>query len=83
MNNNLIKFPQYRKYKNNLSYFKIIDERIFIEVQVIGSKYFVNQVEAKQFPEILFVKDLLLNFNDLVLEISAVEFESLLKKAQM
>ena len=69
-----INFPVYRKYKNNKSYFKIIQPKIFEEIQVIGSKKVIKQVEAKQFPEMLFISDLIYNYSEMADEISEEEY---------
>jgi len=52
-------FPQYRRYSNNLSWFKILDERHFIELQFIGDKVLRHAVTATQYPEILRIQDML------------------------
>lgn len=52
-------FPQYRKYSNNKSYFKIISADEFEEVQLMGSKKIIHQVKAKAYPEKLYIQDML------------------------
>jgi hypothetical protein len=69
-----INFPVYRKYKNNKSYFKIIQPKLFEEIQLIGSKKIIKEVEAKQFPEMLFINDLILNYSEMADEISEEEY---------
>ncbi len=69
-----INFPVYRKYKNNKSYFKIIQSNRFEEVQIIGSKKIVKQTEAKQYPEMVFIQDLLFNYSEMALEIGEEEY---------
>jgi hypothetical protein len=69
-----INFPVYRKYKNNKSYFKIIQPKLFEEIQIIGSKKIIKEVEAKQFPEMLFISDLILNYSEMADEISEEEY---------
>jgi hypothetical protein len=69
-----INFPVYRKYKNNKSYFKIIQPKIFEEIQIIGSKKIIKEVEAKQFPEMLFISDLISNYSEMADEISEEEY---------
>jgi hypothetical protein len=69
-----IHFPVYRKYKNSKSYFKIIHPRLFEEIQVIGSKKVIKQIEAKLFPEVLFIKDLVLNYYEMADEIAEEEY---------
>ena len=69
-----INFPVYRKYKNNKSYFKIIQPKLFEEIQIIGSKKVVKLTEAKQFPEMLFISDLILNYSEMADEINEEEY---------
>ena len=52
-------FPVYRKYTNNQSYFIITSENSWIELKKVGSKYLKFEFIANQFPEKLFIKDLL------------------------
>jgi hypothetical protein len=52
-------FPQYRRYSNNLSWFKILDDRHFIELQFIGDKVLQHTVTAHQYPEMLRIQDML------------------------
>lgn len=52
-------FPQYRKLTNEKSFYEISDERHFIEKQLIGKQVFIIVVEAKQYPEILRIQDML------------------------
>lgn len=52
-------FPQYRKLTNDKSFYEIIDNRHFIEKQRIGKQVFTIHVEAKQYPEILRIQDML------------------------
>jgi hypothetical protein len=77
MNSSLesIKYPQYRRYKNGLSYFKILSLVLFEEIKVIGSKRLINCIEAKQYPEKVFINDLLLDYALFANEISETEYE--------
>ncbi|MDC0338160.1 hypothetical protein OAN33_01350 [Flavobacteriales bacterium] len=52
-------FPQYRKYKNIETYFKIISEKEFEEISSLGNKYVKHSIVAKQYPEMLRIKDML------------------------
>lgn len=72
-----INFPVYRKYKNNKSYFKIIQANLFEEIQLIGSKKVVKQTEAKQYPEMFFIRDLVLDYSEMALEITEDEYLSI------
>lgn len=52
-------FPQYRKLANGLTFYKIIDDRNFEEIQFLGSIKNKYKTEAKQYPEILRIQDML------------------------
>ena len=52
-------FPQFRKLTNDQSFYRIDDERHFTEKQRIGSQVFILNIEAKQYPEILRIQDML------------------------
>lgn len=64
----------YRKYKNNKSYFKIIQPDLFEEIQLIGSKKTIKQIEAKQYPEMVFIRDLVFDYSEMALEITEEEY---------
>ena len=66
--------PQYRKYTNDRSYFKISSETTCEETQVIGQSFMVLPLEAKQFPEKLFIKRLLDASEDLLHVITEEEY---------
>ena len=52
-------FPQYRKYKNIETYFKIISKKKFEELSLFGSQFVKHSIEAKQYPEMLRIMDML------------------------
>jgi hypothetical protein len=54
-----VDFPQYRKLENEKSHYEIRDERHFVEKQLIGKQVFIIEIEAKQYPEILRIQDML------------------------
>lgn len=56
-------FPQFRKLKNNKSYYKITSERTFIELQSIGDRFFKIDIKASKYPEIILIQDML-NFSN-------------------
>ena len=72
-------FPQYRRYSNNSSYFKIVDERNFIELQFIGEKVLHHHIHATQYPEILRIQEMLDCSLDGIEKISEAEVEKYLK----
>ena len=71
-----IKYPQYRRYKNGLSYFKILSSVLCEEIKVIGSKRLTYTIEAKQYPEKVFINDLLLNYTLFADEVSEADYEA-------
>ena len=75
-----IQFPQYRKYSNNINFFKILSPKEFEEIQVIGSKTLHRKVVATQFPEMNLIIDLVTLANEFVLKSDEGEFEELLNK---
>jgi len=70
-----IKYPQYRRYKNGLSYFKILSPVLCEEIKVVGSKRLTYTIDAKQYPEKVFISDLLLNYALFADEISEMDYE--------
>lgn len=67
------RFPVYRKLSNNKSFYRIDSERLFFEIQVVGNKSFLTQTEAKQYPEIIRIVDML-NFSEPFIESTSDEF---------
>lgn len=59
MNDKSTDFPQYRKTFNGLSFYKILDETNFVEVQLIGDKRFIHTIKAEQYFEKLKVLEML------------------------
>jgi hypothetical protein len=59
MSNKGIDFPQYRKLSNGKVYYKINGDRQFDEIQIVGNSANLFNIEAKQYPEMLRIQDLL------------------------
>lgn len=53
------RFPTYRKLSNNKSFYRIDDDRNFFEIQIVGNNCFLTHTEAKQYPEIIRITDML------------------------
>jgi hypothetical protein len=70
-------FPQYRKLSNEKAFYKIVDERNFEEIQLMGSKKTFYKTRAEQYPEILRIQDMLNCLDDLFITISETEWEEL------
>jgi hypothetical protein len=52
-------FPLYRKYPNNKSYFKVLTELHFIELQIIGKYFRMEEFVAKIMPDRYLVSDMI------------------------
>ena len=52
-------FPQYRKLEGFGRYYKITDDRSFEEVSVMNAAVNRTVIEAKQYPEMLRIQDML------------------------
>jgi hypothetical protein len=74
MNNKVKDFPQYRKLSNEKSFFKILNNSTFQEVQLIGKKKLFHTTEAKQYPEMLKIQDLLQLADTFYLESNEAEW---------
>lgn len=59
MDNKNTHFPQYRKLKNGLRYYKINSAIEFEEIQWMGDKVFHFKFIAEQYPEKLRILDML------------------------
>ena len=70
-------FPQYRKLSNDKVFYRIVDDRHFDEIQIIGTKAQLRNVVAEQYPEILRIQDMLSYGVPGFFESNEVEFLSL------
>lgn len=70
-------FPQYRKYKNNASYFIIHNNNSFTEFKKEGEGYKAYHFEAKILPDRNYIADMLYDFKDYWEEINEDEFNSI------
>ena len=75
-------FPVFRKYEHNRNFFKIISEKEFIELQIIGKKFHINEFSAKIFPDFNLISDMIENKNKHWLESYEGEFERALSNAK-
>lgn len=67
-----VDFPQYRKYKNGKSLFRITAEDEFTEIQAIGSSFVSYTVKAKILPDRNYIADMLYNYHS-IWEIATAE----------
>lgn len=54
-----MEFPQYRKLDGFQRYYEIIDERTFVEIALVNDKPVTSRIEAKQYPEMIRIQDML------------------------
>ena len=76
-------FPQYRKLSNNKVFYRILDERHFDEIQIIGSNAQLYHFEAKQYPEILRIQDKINYSVEGFMPSNELEFNELLQKYKL
>lgn len=70
-------YPQYRKYKNNKGYFKIISSTEWEEIQVMGSTYILHRFEVKILPDRNYIYDLTFDYENNWERIEEEEYERL------
>ena len=75
-------YPQYRKYKNNKSYFKISSTTSFEEVQVFNNTYTLHLFEAKILPDRNFIHDLTFQYHNYCDVISENDYLEIKKKVR-
>lgn len=72
-------YPQYRKYKNNQSYFKIISKNEFEEIKKESNSWKIYAFEAKILPDRNFIYDMTFEYENHWEVIEENEFEKLKK----
>jgi hypothetical protein len=70
-------FPQYRRYLNGHSYFKILSATEFEEIKIVGKRAMKHHVVAKQYPEKVFIQDLLYHYEKMATVISEEEYRKM------
>ncbi len=73
-------FPVYRKYANNRSFFKIISNTVFIQIDRIGNYYYKSTYRAEAYPELLLIRDMIALRNNHWKSSSKEEFEKKMKE---
>ena len=77
MTKSVITYPQYRKYGNNKSFFKIISPIKFEEIQVFGETISLHIFDAKILPDRNYIYDLTFNYKENWVGINPEEYENL------
>ena len=77
---NSIVFPQFRKYPNEKAYFKIISEKEWEEIQIMGNRFTHHKFIAKIFPDHNYLHDMTHDFEKYWLRIDENEYERIKKE---
>jgi hypothetical protein len=75
-----VNYPQYRKYKNHKAYFKIISEKEWEEIQVLGSKFILHTFTVKILPDRNFIYDMTFDYENNWDKIEEEEYHEILRK---
>jgi hypothetical protein len=76
-------FPVYRKYSGINVWFKIVDEKAFIEIKQIGTRFIRQEIVANQYPEMVLIQDMIVCHENRWEKISEAEFEIANKQVQL
>lgn len=71
---NNIDFPQYRKYINEKSFFKITSLTEWEEIQIVGSKKMMYHFTVKIMPDRNFINDMLFEYENNWVKIEEEEY---------
>ncbi len=72
-----ITYPQYRKYLNGHNFFKIISDKEWEEIQVMGSKYSIHQFKVSIFPDRNYLYDMTFDYEKNWVAIDNAEYEKI------
>ncbi|MEO6902789.1 MAG: hypothetical protein ABI315_06505 [Bacteroidia bacterium] len=78
--NKTIKYPQYRKYLNNKSFYKIISEIKWEELVVLGNTVTKHQFIVKILPDRNYIYDLTFDYQNHWVKIEEEEYTTIHKK---
>ena len=78
----VINYPVYRKYPHNRTFFKVLSEDEFEELQIIGRHYSIHSIKAKILPDRNFIQDLIFDFAIYWKEIKAEEYNEQMKNCE-
>ncbi len=71
-----VQYPQYRKYLNEKSFFKITSSTEWEEIQIIGSKYVLTHFKVNIMPDRNFLHDMTFDYKENWKVISEEEYLS-------
>lgn len=72
-------FPAYRRMVGVQRYYKIHSPRAFTEVEMIGTRRLVHEVEATMYPELLRIQQMLEYADGVYRTMTAGEWEEVLR----
>ena len=78
-----ITYPQYRKYRNNKAFFKILSPDKFEEIQVLGDKTSLHIFEAKILPDRNYIADLTFHYKEYWIVCDKTEYDQLRAKKSL
>lgn len=82
MENKNTDFPQYRLLSNGKTCYKITNERVFEEIQRVGSKHLYFRMEATQYPEMVRIQEMLHGNQTLYQVVNELVWESFYHKIE-
>ena len=74
-------FPFYRELANKLSRYRISSSNAFTEVQQVGSRFLVHDVQATTYPELVRIAELIETKDGTTRPIPPADFEDWLHRA--
>ena len=74
-----IKYPQYRKYLHGRTFFKIISDTSWEEIENIGGNYILNEFNVKIMPDRNYLSDMTFDYQNNWLKIEEEENEKIKK----
>ena len=77
-----VNFPVYRKYPHNRTFFKIISEEAFEEINILGKTYSVRNVKAQIMPDRNYIHDMVYNYEKYWKVISEEEYKQAKKHCE-
>lgn len=77
-----MKFPLYRKYSHNKTFFKVISEEEFEEIQIQGNGIKKYSFVARILPDRNYIQDLISNKNNNWVEIDEEQYERVKKDSR-
>lgn len=77
-----IRFPLYRKYKNEASYFKVLSAEEFHEIKKTPRGWISFDIKASILPDRNYIYDMIHDLGEYWVEISKEEYERIRKMSE-